>query len=92
MSCSIRISVIARIEREQQLGERDALAARESGRRLVEHHQRGFAARAIADLELALLAVREGADERRARGRPSPTGPASSRARSRSSRVARGAG
>ena len=65
MSCSIRISVTSRRETEQQLGEALALAAREAGGRLVEHHQlSGSTALAIADLELALLAVGERADNR----------------------------
>ena len=49
---------------EQQLRQRDALAARQPRRRLVEHHQRRVDGARHAHLELALLAVRERADER----------------------------
>ena len=59
MSCSIRISVTSRGEREQELGEPLALAAGEPGRRLVEHHQSRLGDARHPDLELALLAVRE---------------------------------
>ena len=73
MSCSIRISVIAAVEREQQLGQALALAAREPGGRLVEHHQLRIGGARHADLELALLAVGERADQRRRASRSRPT-------------------
>ena len=56
--------MIDAVELEQELRQRDPLAAREPGCGLVEHHQRRVRAARHADLELALLAVRERADER----------------------------
>ena len=83
MSCSIRISVTSPVEREQHLRELHPLAAREAGGRLVEHHQLRLARQRHADLELALLPVREVADGRRRAAPSSPTRSArSSRARS----------
>ena len=84
MSCSIRISVTSGGSAEQELGEALALAPREAGRGLVEHHQPGLDRARHPDLELALLAVREIADERvRLGAEPRPARPPR-RARSRS--------
>ena len=49
---------------EQELGQALALAAREARGGLVEHHQPRLGRARHADLELALLAVRERADRR----------------------------
>jgi hypothetical protein len=82
-----------RVEPEQHVGERHALAARQAGGRLVEEHQLGIARPGHADLELALLAVGQGAHERvdllaeahgaassRARSRMTPSRPVAHRA------------
>ena len=53
------------VEREQHLRQVHPLGAREAGGRLVEHHQLRLARQRHADLELALLPVREVADGRR---------------------------
>src|SRR3954449_1146725 len=55
----------ALVELEQQVGQRDALAAREARRRLVEEHQLGLRGAGHADLELALLAVGDRSHEAR---------------------------
>jgi hypothetical protein len=47
----------ALVELEQQVGQRDALAARETRGRLVEEHELGLGRAGHGDLELALLAV-----------------------------------
>ena len=54
----------ARVELEQQVGERHALAAREARGRLVEEHELRVDGARHPDLELALLAVRDRAHER----------------------------
>ena len=51
--------MIAGVELQQQLGQVDALGAREPGGRLVQHHQLRLRDARHADLELALLAVGE---------------------------------
>ena len=86
MSCSITISVSSSGEREQQVGEELALAAREPRARLVEHHHLRVGGERDRERDLALLAVGEVADELgklvvdRDAARPS-------RARARASRV-----
>src|SRR4051794_18919565 len=52
------------VEREQQLREELALARREAGGRLVEHDDLGAPGEGDAQLELALLAVGDRADQR----------------------------
>ena len=63
MSCSITISVSLAVEREQEVGEELALAAREPRARLVEHHHLRLGGERDRERDLALLAVRERADE-----------------------------
>ena len=74
-----------RVELQEQLRERDALAAREPRGGLVEHHQRRVDGARHADLELALLAVRERADERLLAALE-PDGAREARARARAAR------
>ena len=64
MSCSIRISVIESSSPSSISVRLHALGAREAGGRLVEHQQLRVRAQRHADLQLALLAVREVGDER----------------------------
>ena len=71
------------VEREQEVGQELPLAAREPRARLVEHHHLRLGGERDRERDLAVLAVRERADESpRACGR-SRRGRAASRARSR---------
>src|SRR6266508_133474 len=53
-----------RVELDEELGEKDALTARETGGGLVQHHELRVARPRHRHLELALLAVRQRADKR----------------------------
>src|SRR6185437_13815458 len=55
----------ALVELEQQIGQRDALAAREARGRLVEEHELGLGGARHRDLELALLAMGDRAHDAR---------------------------
>ena len=64
MSCSMSSNVTSAAKRLEQVDQSLAFAARQTGRRLVEHHQVGVGDHRHADLELALLAVGQVADGR----------------------------
>ena len=73
------------VEAEQELGQQLTLAARQAGRRLVEHERLRLSGERHRDRDLAVLAVREVADQLAELVRIA-TRPAASRARSRIAR------